>query len=255
MVVLLVILAVVAVGGATFAAYLKSTSAQSELAAANQATQDLLEQQKKYAPGAFAAANLADLEQAIELAGANDLLWADLTRQILDTRPAGCTAVEVTWTTREPWGVPLLPEGALRSPREADVHFALACNSIPDTVTLRDQLKTNVTGYADSYIYQSQLRDGLYITRIQVTVSAEAFSHRFSAENILAAEEGAAELAELLKTPEKERTPEQVAAAAQLIAKYALGFHRDPIPAPSSEPADESTDEADDSTDDEGDAQ
>jgi len=252
MIVLLVILVVVAVGGATFAAYLKSTLAQSELAAANQTTQDLLEQQKKYAPGAVAAANLADLEQAIGLAGATDVLWADLTHQIADSRPPGSTMVEVTWTTREPWGAPLLPEGALRSPREATVQFVLSSVSIPDAVTVRDQLKANVTGYADSYIYQSQLKDGVYLTRIQVTLDADALSHRFSAEKISAAEEGATDLAELLKTPEKERTPEQAAAAAQLVAQYALGFHRDPTPAASSEPTDESTDA---STDDEGDAQ
>ena len=173
---MLVVLAIVVVGGGYAFAFLQNFTAQQQLETARQQTQAVLAEQAQYSEGSRAAAQLAGIKAAQTGVTANEIVWDDVLDAIRGMLPEGTTLDEANVVVQAPWEPALAVEGPLRMPRLATLTLSFVGPNIIDPVATTTRLST-LTGYVDA---RSVATDGGFKTIVRVMLSADATSGRFA---------------------------------------------------------------------------
>ncbi|MCU1418124.1 MAG: hypothetical protein JWP32_2298 [Schumannella sp.] len=178
---LVVVLALVAVGGGYFIAQLRASMAQSSLSAAQQETLDLLAEQAQYAEAADASDTvetaLGDRSKVLS----NEVLWADLVDSIRALLPAGATIDSATMTARAPWEPEMETQGPLRAPRVATINFVVKSASLLDTPSIVRAL-SDLPGFADATPDRVDRNDTTFNTTITLNLDADIAFDRYADE-------------------------------------------------------------------------
>ncbi|MFP7762204.1 hypothetical protein [Marisediminicola sp. LYQ85] len=177
-----VVSALAAVGGTYAAATLRTASAQMELAAEQERTAQLLAEQLLYADATTIAGLVSTVSDARTLAVSTEVLWGDLTDQIVSYLPDGVTLSSGTLTSRAPWEAELVPAGPLRYAHVARMSIVFESASVIDVTDLVRRMSA-LTGFTDATPDILTYADGVYSTTIAVTVDADALSGRFGADS------------------------------------------------------------------------
>jgi hypothetical protein len=179
--VLLVILAMVVAGAGTFGAFWLAQQAESELAAEQARTLDLLAEQTEYSEGASVAAQVAATENAQRAVTANEIDWLELTTTVMGYVSCECTPY-LSFSGPAPWEPALIPEGPLRPARIATMTVDLEGTEFVWAAPFVAEVR-KIPEVADAVIQMTVTEDGLYITTIVVTFDADALAKRFSLDD------------------------------------------------------------------------
>jgi type II secretory pathway pseudopilin PulG len=178
---MLVVLAIVLVGGGYGLAWMRNGVAQQQLETARQATEVILAEQAQYSEGTRASALVAGITAARQSVTVNEIAWADVVGQIAALAPQGTTLDAATMVAQAGWEPPLSVEGPLRTPRIALLTLSFGGPSPIDAAALTLQL-SQLKGYVDSRFDSSILGDdGRYVTVIRIMLDSDAASGRFAA--------------------------------------------------------------------------
>jgi hypothetical protein len=178
---LLVVLALVVVGGAYLAVNLTALAAQAQLAAAQNRTVELLTEQGKYAEAASATELVERALNDREVVLSNEVLWADLLDALRGVLPEGATIESATMTARAPWEEAMATQGPLRSPRVATINFVVKSPSLLDTPAIVRAL-SEIPGYADATPDVVVRNDTTFNTTITLNLNADIVHDRFPGE-------------------------------------------------------------------------
>lgn len=175
---MVVVLALVLVGGGYAFAFLQNLTAQQLLQTARQQTEAVLAEQAQYAEGSRAAALLAGIRTAQHEVTAHEIDWDASLDAIRALLPEGTTLDEANVVVQAPWEPELSIEGPLRAPRIATLTLTFVGPNIVDPVLTTTRLGT-LTGFVDARFDSTVESDGVYRTVVRVMLSAEAASERF----------------------------------------------------------------------------
>lgn len=190
-----IVLALAVVAAGYSLGYLRLVTAQNELLAAQNRTQELLLEQQQYAEASAAAGQVRIVEDARSLVSSTEIAWDGVMAQVAAALPGGSTIVDATMTGTAPWASAPLVESPLRALYVAKVDLTVSLPSLPDAAELQRSLSA-VTGYADSAISSvSRGEGGGYTAVINLTLTAEAYSGRFVDEEAQAATDTAEDAA------------------------------------------------------------
>ncbi|WP_165063405.1 hypothetical protein [Marisediminicola senii] len=184
-----VIIALVAVGAGFGVAQYRLMAAQSDLAAAQQRTTELLAEQGTYADAVSATALVASGERARTLGTSTEVLWNDMFGAIQAFLPDGVTIVSGTMTGRAPWEPELLPAGPLRQPRVGTLTLVVSSPTVLDATDIVRRLSA-LEGFADATPAGVTMEESTYMTTIMLNVGEEALSGRFATETPVAEAQG-----------------------------------------------------------------
>jgi hypothetical protein len=197
--VMLVLLGIILAGGMFSYGVFRLGTAESDLAIANETTQQLLIQQQEFRIATDTAAMVDQTTEAQLVATSYEIAWGPLISAISRALPADAKIATMAATNQAPWDGALEVEDPLRTPRIATIEMVL------DTKTVQDALRVNarlarLAGYADSSVLTVAVgTDGRVTTTISLTLSTDAVSGRFiftEEELAAAAAEAAAAAAE-----------------------------------------------------------
>ena len=182
---LVTVLAIVIAGAATGAAYMASLSAEDALKDAQAETATIQAQQLQYVDGAIAAGDVADLEEAITVVGATDILWEEVLAHVGYALPPEAVVDGFAILGRTPWEARRGGAGPLRGSTEASIDLVIASPQFIQAVSLEQALKSSVPAYADSYVYATEWKEsrGAYETKVQLTVNVGVLSQRYAQEH------------------------------------------------------------------------
>lgn len=175
---MLVVLAIVVVGGGYAFAFLQNLTAQQQLETARQQTQAVLAEQAQYSEGSRAAALLAGIRVAQHGVTANEIDWDSVLDSVRALLPEGTTLDEANVVVQAPWEPALSVEGPLRAPRIATLTLTFVGPNIVDPVSTTTQL-SKLTGVVDVRFDSSTATDGVYKTIVRLMLDSEATSQRF----------------------------------------------------------------------------
>jgi hypothetical protein len=178
-----VVLALAIVAAGYSLAFVRLATAQSDLLAAQNRTQELLLEQQSYAEAAAAASDVATVEGARSLVTSTEIAWDQVMAEVAATLPGGSTIETATMTGQTPWGTQPLTAGPLRAQYVATIDLTVSLPSIPDVAALQRSLSA-VTGYADSAISTVTSAEGSYSAQINLTLTSEAYTARFAEEPV-----------------------------------------------------------------------
>jgi hypothetical protein len=111
---------------------LLAQSAQSQLAAEQAKTQDILTQQQGFSELTTTRSLVAEATGARTLFTSTQVTWADIVASMKSVLPPGAFITSATLTGRAPWEAQLAPTGPLEAERVATISLTV------DTVTLDD---------------------------------------------------------------------------------------------------------------------
>jgi len=177
---MLVVLAIVLVGGGYGFAWMRNDLAQQQLTTARQATESILSEQTQYSEGTRAAARVRGIREAQVYATSNEVLWESIATRIAAMMPGEARLGQVVGISQAPWE-PVLPvEGPLRSSRLALLTVSFTSQTIIEPSQIVPQLAT-MPGYVDSRLDSSVWDDarGRYVTIVRVMFDEQAMSGRF----------------------------------------------------------------------------
>jgi hypothetical protein len=219
MLVLLVVLAIVAVGGGMTWAFTRQLDAASALAAAQNRTSELLLEQTKYADAARVAGLVATTEEAQRMLTAGEVDWAAVMADLATYAPADVTFAGAILTAPAPWEPPLVPEGPLRAQRVATVVLTIASPSYANAATFVAAVRLNPT-VADVTITASTAEGSGYLTTVSITLNDKVLKTRFdeSDDPVETDDDGEAEEsdgAQSTPTPTPTPTPTETEGADQ----------------------------------------
>ena len=178
--VLLVILAIVVAGAGTFGAYWLAQQAETELAAEQARTLDLLAEQGKYSEGATVAAQVSATEAAQLAVTANEIDWLELTTEVLGLVSCDCTPF-VSFAGPAPFEPALIPEGPLRPARLATMTVELKGSEFISSAAFATAVRA-MPEVADVVITKTVSEDGEYRTTIVLTFDSDALAQRFGVD-------------------------------------------------------------------------
>lgn len=178
LVLLLVVLAVAIVGAGYSFALFHVVGANAALDREQTRTQQLLDQQVRYAPATRLAGLVELTERTRESAGTTEVLWAGVLGDVLRRLPAGTELESASLVGRAPWDAALPVEGVLRPVRAATVQLGIRSAALPDAVAWSRALRS-IDGVVDVVLATTEQDDG-YITSLSLTLSDEAVSGRFA---------------------------------------------------------------------------
>lgn len=200
-----VVLALALVAAGYSLAYLRLVTAQNDLVAAQNRTQELLLEQQQYAEASTAASRVQVVENARSLVSSTEIAWDGVMAQVAAALPAGSTIVDATMTGTAPWASAPLVESPLRALYVAKVDLTVSLPSLPDAAELQRSLSA-VTGYADAGINSaSRSEDGAYTALIYLTLTPEAYLQRYTADEAQTADAEADATTGELETTEVDR--------------------------------------------------
>lgn len=175
---MVVVLAVVVAGAGTFGAYWFAYQAETELAASQARTIEILAEQSKYAEGAELAAQVEATETAQRIVTANEIDWLELAGAVLGYVPCDCITVEIGLTSPAPWEPPLIPEGPLRAARIASMTLTLSATDYFSAATFVGSVR-ELEGLDDAFITGTKFEDGQYKTMVVLTFDSEVLARRY----------------------------------------------------------------------------
>lgn len=177
--VMLVVLALVVVGGGYAYAWMRNVTAQQQLETARLGTQAVLDAQAQYADGSRAAALVDGILVAQHGVTAHEISWDAVLDEVRALAPAGTSLDEANVVVQAPWEPALPIEGPLRAPRIATLTLTFLGPTIIDPVVLTTRL-AQIEGYVDSRFDSSILAEGGYRTVVRLMLGSEAVSARFA---------------------------------------------------------------------------
>jgi hypothetical protein len=178
---MLVVLAIVLVGGGYGFAWMRNNVVQQQLETARQATGSILTEQAQYSDASRATALVAGITTAQQTVTVNEIPWDVVLDQVAAMAPAGTAIDQATAVAQAPWEPTLTVEGPLRSARIALITMTFGGPTVIDAATMTTRL-SQLTGYVDSRLDSSVLgEDGRYATVVRVMLDVEAASGRFAA--------------------------------------------------------------------------
>lgn len=175
---MVVVLALVLVGGGYAFAFLQNVTAQQQLETARQQTQAVLTEQAQYAEGSRAAALVSGIRTAQYGVTAHEIDWDAVLDSVRGLLPEGTTLDEANVVAQAPWEPALAVEGPLRAPRIALLTITFVGPTIVDPATATTRL-SRVTGYVDAHFDSSTLTDGVYKTIVRLMLDTDGTSQRF----------------------------------------------------------------------------
>jgi len=157
----------------------RAEQAQLALDQANADTNDLREQQKKYADAVKLDAQVAQLLELEREATSTEVDWASLMRQLVDAVPEGGDILSVNATGVAAWHqVPSI--GASDNPRLANITMRLRTKTIQDATAFSRQL-AELDGFAASLISRVTVdAEGDVTTMIELVLTSGAESGRYA---------------------------------------------------------------------------
>jgi len=179
---MLIVLALVVVGGGYGYAFMRSATAQLQLDAARQATQEVLTEQAQYSEGTRAANRLAGIRIAQQGVTAHEIPWDRVFDGIRGLLPEGTSLDEAVAVAQAPWEPALSIEGPLRSSRLAVVTITLVGPTVVDPAVTTTQL-SRVTGFVDARLDSSIWSDDRYRTVVRLMLDIDAVTGRFAADS------------------------------------------------------------------------
>lgn len=176
------VLAIVAAGGLVGLSIRAQQNAETELAARQADTQDLLDEQKKYAEVPIVLGQLDRITTARLVGMSTEILWRPYLMAIGATMPEGLLIDNLVVTGATPMELPAGPAGALEAPSIATVSFTANSLTVPDTAAWMDGLE-QIPGFADPWFTAAVLSevDGLpyYTVTATVQIDLDAYALRF----------------------------------------------------------------------------
>ncbi len=179
--VMLIVLSVVIAGAGIAWGFLRQMTAQQALEAAQVRTAEILAQQGEYADAARIAQLVADSEEAQRVATSTEVQWAALVAAIAPYVPADTLWSGIALQAPAPWEPGLVPEGPLRQPRVAVVTLEFSGTTYAPAAVFVEAIPA-IYGFSDVKIDKVELKDGLYVTTVKLTLDADALSQRFAEE-------------------------------------------------------------------------
>lgn len=179
----LVVLALVIAVGAVGAAFVYAGLAEAQLAAAQQRTEALLNEQLTYAEATRVASLVELTKSAQTLAVSSEIEWPELIEEIHGYLPAGTTIESAEMQSTLPWGDTgvLEPPGPLNAPRVATVRLILHSEVLVDTTLLVREL-SRLEGFADATPELVERNDTVFATTVTLNLNEDALRERFPAE-------------------------------------------------------------------------
>jgi hypothetical protein len=171
-----VFIVVVAACGGTWAL---SAVAQTNLAATQSESQQLVVQQQQYAAVTSVKDSIALIQAGEKVGASTEIDWQAYLAKLQATLPAGValTGVQVDSATPlkgfAPATVPL------QGDRIATLTFTATSASLPSIPTWLDGLET-LPGFADAIPGQVALSSGVYTATVTMHINTEAFANRFA---------------------------------------------------------------------------
>lgn len=180
---MLVVLALVLVGGGYGLAWMRNNLAQQQLTTARQATEGILAEQAQFSEGTRAAALVDGIRSAQSHTTSNEVLWESAIMQVIAMMPDETQIGQVVGISQAPWELPLNVEGPLRSSRIALLTFTFTSDVVIEPARIVPQLST-MPGYVDSRLDSSVWDDSYahYRTVVRVMFDEGAVSGRFATE-------------------------------------------------------------------------
>lgn len=171
-------------------------AADEELAAAQQDTAGLLEEQAQYAEVPIVQAALARATSAREIGMSTEILWRPYLQAIAATAPEGVRIENLKSVSATPMVLPSAPADALSALGVSIVTFTAQSATVLDTETWLRNL-ASIPGFSDPWFSQAVLTANgdipLYNVSALVIVTDTGYARRFSAETLAAQEAAAAE--------------------------------------------------------------
>lgn len=178
---MLVVLALVVVGGGYAYGFLRNLTAQQQLESARAETSAILTEQAQYSEGTRAAAQVAGIQAAQTYTTSNEVLWEPLLQKIAGLMPEGTRVGQVVALGQAPWEPPLSVEGPLRSPRVAVLTVMFTSSTAIDPSLMVARLAT-LEGFVDAR-FDSSIWDETYLqyqTTVRVMLDGRAASGRYA---------------------------------------------------------------------------
>lgn len=179
---LLVVLALLIVGGAYGWATMQTAQVQARLAEARVVTESLLSEQAQYSDATSMATLVASSSATAALATSTEILWAPLFDKLTPLVPPGTSIYDVTAEARTPWEQPLAPTSELRQPREGSIQLVMWSASPTEATTFFNSA-SKLELVADSSIDIVELGVSAYETTITLNLTEDALSGRFDEED------------------------------------------------------------------------
>ena len=178
----LVVLTVVVMAGGVVAAFWFAAIATTQLEAARQETNRLLEEQLTYA-------EVLQVQSAIDSIAAQraslaeiEILWSEVLEPYLAEVSPIVSIDSLTVTGNEPGQDPLTTVGPLREPLVATLTLSVTTEGLPNADGWLRRLELIPT-LADASVNSiATAGEGLYSTNITINLNAEALSGRFAPE-------------------------------------------------------------------------
>lgn len=179
---LLVVLALLLVGGVYAWATFQTAQVNMRLADARLVTESLLAEQAEYSDATTMAELVASSGATAALATSTEVLWAPLFDKLIPLVPSGTSIYDVTAEARTPWEQPLAPISDLRQPRVASIQLVI-WSATPTEATAFFNSASKLEFVADSSIDIVELGVSAYETTVTLNLTEDALSGRFAEED------------------------------------------------------------------------
>lgn len=176
---MLIVLALLVVGGAYAAASFYANGAQAQLLAAQARTDELLQEQLEYADVTRVTTLLNGSTEARAIGTAGEVVWADALETVRTYFPAGTVYTAIAASSNSAWAAPLVPNGPLRQPRIGTISITIISPLVFDATAVARRL-VEVEGYADATIDLVEvLATGQCKATMTLNLGDGALAHRF----------------------------------------------------------------------------
>ncbi len=176
----LAVIATLLVAGGYVLSVVSVGSSAGQLAAANDRTFDLLDEQKKYSEISTIDAQVATAEEARIIGTSTEIDWENYLGGLQATLPAGSTVQTVTVASATPLTVFSIPGNPLEGERMAEIVFAVTAKALPDVAVWLDNL-AEIPGFVDAYPTAIAMSDaGDYTLDMTIHIDKDALANRFA---------------------------------------------------------------------------
>lgn len=163
-------------------AVMAERAAQSELAAQQKDTADLLAEQEQYAEVPLVLGQLDQIVTAREMGMSTEILWKPYMAAVAATAPSGVEIETLNFAGATPLLLPAVPTDVLTAQSVGTISFTAKSLTLPDTAAWIDGL-ASVPGFADPWFSAVTLTEeeqvSYYTVNATVQVNGEAYANRF----------------------------------------------------------------------------
>lgn len=176
---MLIVLALLVVGGAYAAATFYANSAQTQLLDAQARTGELVQEQLEYADVTRVTTLLNGSTEARAIGTVGEVLWADALQAIRAHFPEGTIYYSIAAASNTVWASPMVPNGPLRQPRIGTISITVYTPLVFDATAVARTL-VDVEGFAEATVDLVDLQpSGGYKATMTLNLGDAALLHRF----------------------------------------------------------------------------